>query len=292
RVRNFGDRLWGISMIAIIVRSFVDVMENTPSERPAIPGQTDDESIGQQTSPRGSSSRQWQRLGRWRGARFGFFLALVASTLFWSFAVFDFPSWLTWVLLVASPILGLWSFVICWWARSKKRSWAWTGLWVAVWGCLCWWLLGLILVLVPSAGDTLDALDRQVQNLYQAVAAAGGRGAGAVLVIAGAVGGAAIVALGLVTEKTSRLSLPPEQSAQLPVRTEIVEFLQFVIHTAAGALFCGLAVSVVPPNYPVLLGLFGFFAILTASLLCPLLWLIATAMPNMLANNTDDPSQS
>ncbi len=123
--------------------------------------------------------------------------------LFWSFAVFDFPSWLTWVLLVASLILGLWGFVVCWRVRSETQSWAWTGVWVSVWGCLSWWLLGLILVLIPSAADTLDALDRQVQHLYRAVAAAAERGAGAVLVIAGTVGGAAIVALGLVTQKTS-----------------------------------------------------------------------------------------
>ena len=208
--------------------------------------------------------------------------------LLWSSAVFDFPSWLTWVLLVASPILGLWSFVVCWRARSETQSWAWTGLWVSVWGSLSWWLLGLILVLIPSAADTLDALDRQVQHLYRAVAAAAERGGGAVLVIAGTVGGAAIVALGLVSQKTSRVPLPPAQNAQPTVRTEVVEFLQFAIRAVAVALFCGLAVSVIPPTYTVLRGLFGFFAILTASLLCPLLWLIARGMPNMLASDIEE----
>ncbi len=277
-----------------IVRSFVDapLIENTPSEEPASLRQTDDGSVGQQKPRSGSRSRLWQWLGRWNGARFGFFLALFASIFLWSFAVFDFPSWLKWVLLVASLILGLWGFVVCWRARSETQSWAWTGLWVSVWGSLSWWLLGLVLVLIPSAADTLDVLSRQVQDLYQAVSAAAERGAGAVLVIAGTVGGAAIVALGLVPQETSRVPLPPAQNAQPTVRTEVVGFLQFVIRAVAVALFCGLAVSVIPPTYLAWRGLFGFFGILTASLLCPLLWLIATGMPNMLANDTEDSSRS
>ena len=273
-----------------IVRLFVDapVTANKPLDESAGSAKSDDEAVGQHMPRGGSLSSLWKWLGGWKGGRFGFFLALFATVLLWSFAVFDFTSRFARILLLASPFFGLWGLVVCWQARRKTRSLALTGLWISLWGCLCWWLLGLILVLVPSAADTLYALERQVQILYQTVAAAGKRGAGAVLVIAGAVGGAAVVALGLVAEKTSRLSLPPAQDAQLPVRTEVVEFLQFVIYTVAVALFCGLAVSVVPPNYPVWLGLFGFSAILTASLLCPLLWLIATTMPNMLANNTED----
>lgn len=264
------------------------LIENTPSEEPPSPSQTDDESVGQHKL----RSRLWQWLGGWKSARFGFFLALFASILLWPTLVFDFQSWLTWILLVASLFLGLWGFVVCWRARSKTRSWAWTGVWISVWGCLCWWLLGLTLVLIPSAAHRLAALDRQVQDLYLTVAAAGERGAGAVLVIAGTVGGAAIVALGLVTQKTSRPPLSAAQNARPPVHTEVVEFLQLVILAVAVALFCGLAVSVITPNYPLWRGLFGFLSILTSSLLCPLLWLLAMGMPNMLVNSTEDSSRS
>lgn len=257
------------------------LIENTPSEEPASSRQTNNESIDQHESRSACLRRLWQWLGGWKGARFGFFLSLAASMLLWSFAVFDLPSWLTWILPVASILTGFWGFVDCWRTRSEAESWAWTGLWISVWGCLCWWVLGLILALIPSAADTLDALDRQVQELYLTVAAAGERGVGAVFVIAGTVGGAAMVALGLVTDRISRLSLPPTQSTQRPVRIEVVEFLQFVIRIVAAALFCGLAVSVIPLHHTVLRGLFGFLAILTASLLCPLLWFIATGMPNM-----------
>lgn len=241
----------------------------------------DDEVVGHPELGRTALMRRvWQGLGGWKGPRFGFVLAVCAALIFWLPLVSrHLPPLLVIGPAISAPLLGGWGFVVCLRARSTTPSWAWAGLWISFWGCLAWWLGVLILILFPGVGNAIEAFGSRIETLYRVMGEAASRGVDAVLVIAGVVGGAAIVALGLIPPRRHR---PPDSQA----RCVVTEFLQFTARTVSVTLFCGLVVLLIPPSLAQLRGWFGTLAILAASVLCPLFWLIARAMPGLTDTTT------